>query len=126
MQKVKEFYEALAKDREMQERAQTMDSEKAVSEDDALAAVLQFAGKEGYDFTAEELKEYTEGQKAVQLTDEELEQVAAGEIDPYGYGCFCLAGGGGKFPDGTCVCVIGGCGKDGGKVVMNCALFGNS
>lgn len=126
MQKVKEFYEALAKDREMQERAQVMGDEKPASEDDALAAVLEFAGKEGYNFTAEALKEYLESQKAVQLTDEELEQVAAGGISPDGYGCFCLVGGGGKNVNGSCVCVIGGCGKDDGKVVMNCALCGDS
>lgn len=125
MQKVKEFYEALAKDKEMQERAQAMDGEKPENEEEALAAVVEFAKEEGYDFTAEELGEYMESRKVEQLTDEELEQVAAGIVVD-GWGCFCLMGGGGKFPKGSCVCVVGGSGRDDGRVTMNCAIVGDS
>lgn len=78
MKNIKEFYEALANDKEMQERAKAMNSEKPENEEAALAAVVEFAEKEGYDFTADQLKTYVEEQKTKELTDEELEQAAGG------------------------------------------------
>ena len=126
MEKAKQFYEALAYDAGMKERAAKLAETGGEQPDKAAAtaAILAFAKAEGYDFTAEELAAYAETlpkpQAGTELTDDELNAVAGGAE---GYLtrcwdelCFCVVGGGGthdsfygcKTGKITCACVLGG------------------
>ena len=134
MEKVKQFYEALADDAGMKERAAKL-SEAGGEQPDkaaATAAILAFAKAEGYDFTAEELAAYAEAlpkpQGATELTDDEMNAVAGGGASGPNYSrcwdgwCYCTVAGSGKHTGSntynaspgcstggyTCACVIGG------------------
>lgn len=105
MNQIETFYKALAEDKAMQERAQAYNNRKTEkekpAEDECLGLIAEFANTEGYVFSAEELKEYVEQQKATELTDEELEQVSAGA--QIGSEVCRLIG-----ASGRCTCVVGG------------------
>ena len=138
MEKVTQFYEALANDVGMIERAAKLKETFGEQPDKAAVnnAIIAFAKAEGYDFTAEELTVYAEAlpkpQGAAELTDDELEAVAGGissEKECWDI-CFCIIGGGGVHNGGsdncttgkhTCACVIGGGGKACGYTVLVCA-----
>lgn len=105
MENVKRFYEALARDREMQERAKAQNDKTPVSEDAVLAATVEFAKREGYDITAEEIREYLKTNASSELSDNEMAAVTGG-ISAL-KACYCVFGGSGENDD-TCVCVMGG------------------
>jgi predicted ribosomally synthesized peptide with nif11-like leader len=73
MGKVKEFYEALAKDEAMQERVKGLKAAGETTAEAATEAVIAFAKSEGYAFTAGELKDFSK-----ELSDEDLAAVAGG------------------------------------------------
>jgi predicted ribosomally synthesized peptide with nif11-like leader len=76
MSKVSEFYEALAKDKAMQEWAKSLDSAGEEYRKALAGAVIAFAKDEGYTFTAEELKDFM-GSK--DLSEDDLKAVAGGD-----------------------------------------------
>jgi predicted ribosomally synthesized peptide with nif11-like leader len=82
MENAKKFYEALTKDPAMQERAKNLVGEKPANEEAALAAIVEFAAKEGYSFTADKARAYITERKAEaakgEMSDEELANVAGG------------------------------------------------
>jgi predicted ribosomally synthesized peptide with nif11-like leader len=122
METVKKFYETLTTDEAMRARASAL-SEKyqdAQPEAAAIAAeIAAFAKAEGFVFTADDLAAYakTEGRE---LSDDQLAAVVGGVYNPST--CLCFMGGGGKDPETgrTCACVLGGGGKkdkDGNRLV---------
>ena len=117
MEKVKLFYEALANDAGMKERAAKLTETFGEQPDKAAVnnAVIAFAKAEGYDFTAEELAAYAEvlpkPQAATELTDDELNAVAGGELDWAANTSYCW--------DGKCICVLGGGGVHTGDCMSN-------
>ncbi len=79
MSKVKEFYDAMAKDEAMQGRAKKAVGDQRADKDAAVAKLVDFAGKEGYSFTADEMKEYLSAQKkSGEIGDDVLGKVAGG------------------------------------------------
>ena len=147
MEKVKQFYEALANDAGMKERAAKLAETggEQPGQAAATAAILAFAKAEGYDFTAQELAAYAETlpkpQGGTELTDDEMNAVAGGSganyTDCWSDNCTCFVAGGGhhlscerKVDDcGTggydCACVVGGGGKkcNKGKCLV-CPIYG--
>ena len=126
MENVKKFYDALARDKGVKERAAAL-SEKykgeQPNEDIVKAELLSFAKAEGYEFTADEYEAYSKQAKPV--SDETAEIAAGGAFNPNN--CFCAVGGGGKDPEtgNTCACVIGGGGKmDNEGKVLHCIAAG--
>ncbi|MEL7622574.1 MAG: Nif11-like leader peptide family RiPP precursor [Clostridiales bacterium] len=121
MENIKKFYEALAQDKAMQERAKVLNDTKPGEEAEAFAAIVAFAAQEGYSFTTAELAEYNKAQSK-ELSDDELEAVAGGAtcvcvfVGSGGNGlmCACVVGGVGdnKTKKTVCVCPIGGGGTD--------------
>jgi predicted ribosomally synthesized peptide with nif11-like leader len=118
MENVKKFYDALANDDALRERANALNEKykDAKPEEAALTAdLIAFAKAEGYSFTAEDLKTYVNSVPQP-LDDDELEAVAGGaSSDTGGCGCAFGGGGGGKMDnDDTwgCACVIYGQGGD--------------
>ena len=110
MENVKKFYDALSNDKAMQERASALNKEGETPDEAAVrATVIAFAKAEGYDFTEADLEAYAH--TARPLTDESLDAAAGGAFDPGT--CLCVVGGGGKDPvtGNTCACVLGGAGK---------------
>jgi predicted ribosomally synthesized peptide with nif11-like leader len=85
MENVKKFYETLAADTEMQERAKTLNDSKPDNEEAILTAIIGFAAKEGYTLTANEIKAYHEANAKIELPDDELDAAAGGE----GLSCIC-------------------------------------
>jgi predicted ribosomally synthesized peptide with nif11-like leader len=79
MSKVAEFYEALAKDKAMQERAKSLDSAGEEYRKALAEAIIAFAKKEGYTFTEEELKDFLDSKA---LSDGDLKAVAGGGYRP--------------------------------------------
>ena len=146
MEKVKQFYEALANDAGMKERAAKLTETFGEQPDQAAAnaAILAFAKAEGYDFTVEELTAYAEAlpkpQAGTELNDDELNAVAGGGFDdsaPICWDlCICSIGGGGNHSGfchsngcttgkHTCACVVGGGGKKCSKgTFLACAIIG--
>jgi predicted ribosomally synthesized peptide with nif11-like leader len=125
MEKVKEFYDALASDEALRKRAEALNEKlgEQSGEDEAKAEIIAFAKAEGYDFTAEELDAYAKQAKA--LSDDELETVAGGAYNPND--CFCAVGGGGKdsATGRTCACPwIGGGKPDDDGRGLACAWAG--
>jgi hypothetical protein len=112
--KVKEFYEALAKDKAMQERAEAVFAKHKDSQPDEDAAwsdLAGFAQAEGFEVTAEELAAYKK-EHGRQLTDEELATVAAGTLmDDY---CVCIQVGTGITTQKWCGCAYIGYGNGSG------------
>jgi predicted ribosomally synthesized peptide with nif11-like leader len=78
METVKKFYEALGKDKQMQERAERLDIGKSPDKETAMAALIKFAAKEGYSFTSEEIAAYFANQPVKEVADAALEGVAGG------------------------------------------------
>jgi predicted ribosomally synthesized peptide with nif11-like leader len=109
MSKVTEFYEALAKDEAMQERAKGLSVVGETTVESAAEAVVAFAKGEGYSFTAGELKDSSK-----ELSDEELAAVAGGASG------ICVLGG----HVGDCVCVLVGHSKYQGQRFY-CLGYGN-
>ena len=141
MEKVKKFYDALAKDEGMQARLAKL-SEKyegaQPSADAAAADLIEFATSEGHAFTKQELDAFGESVKkdgVSELCDDELEAVAGGnavqECGPrcWHHECVCVFGGGGNHGDPriTCACVFGGGGKkcSTGRTLV-CPLIGGT
>ncbi|MCL2249250.1 MAG: Nif11-like leader peptide family natural product precursor [Oscillospiraceae bacterium] len=105
MTNVQKFYEALAKDKTLQEKAQKLNEkygDEKLPECEVLAESVRFAESEGYSFTIAELEEYMKAKKSEmggEVDESELEAVAGGFVhqpkDISG-GCVCYwAGGGG-------------------------------
>jgi len=127
---IKLFYEALAKDKALQEKAKAIGKkyEGQKTDDDKVKEIYQqelvpLARQAGYEFTLAELKEYAqESQKPGmrEVSEEELAGVAGGN-------CACVLGGGGDLDGGKvdCVCGVGGGGgtKDSGSWCV-CAVYG--
>jgi len=118
MDKVIEFFDALAKDDAMKERALMANEKYADIElpDEAAAAadIVAFAQAEGYSFTADDFKAYMEKTESEprEVSDEELAAVAGGAYSAKS--CFCaIVGGGESITYGekiSCVCVAIGVG----------------
>ncbi|MCL2249258.1 MAG: Nif11-like leader peptide family natural product precursor [Oscillospiraceae bacterium] len=119
MDNIINFYEALAKDKELQGRAQKLNEKydkNKPSEEEMLAEATEFAKAEGFSFTSAELKAYNDKRKAEspeELGTEELEAVVGGGLfgkpdDLHGK-CICAfaGGGGGRHTEGS---VAWGCG----------------
>jgi predicted ribosomally synthesized peptide with nif11-like leader len=119
MGKAREFYEALAKDEAMQERAKglkvTAETTGEAAVEAAIEAAVAFAQSEGYTFTPGELKDFSK-----ELSDQELAAVAGGyDIDTKMDICFL----GGNVAN--CVCpFIGYSSFDG--LTFVCVGFGQS
>ncbi|MDR1148466.1 MAG: Nif11-like leader peptide family RiPP precursor [Spirochaetaceae bacterium] len=75
MSRAAEFYEALAKDKAMRERAKSLDSAGEEYKKALAGAVVAFAKEEGYSFTEEELKDFMDSKE---LSDGDLKAVAGG------------------------------------------------
>jgi predicted ribosomally synthesized peptide with nif11-like leader len=75
MSKVTEFYEAYSKDEAMQERASALKGSGEEGGKIAVEAIVAFAKREGYSFTAEELEDSINSKE---LSEEELKAVAGG------------------------------------------------
>jgi len=126
MENVKKFYDALANDKGLKDRAAAL-SEKykgeQPNEDIVKAELLSFAKSEGYEFTADEFDAYSKQAKPV--SDETAEIATGGAFNPNN--CFCVVGGGGKDPvsGNTCACILIGTGyNDENKNCLNCELAG--
>ena len=126
MENVKKFYDALANDKGLKERAAALNEKykgEQPNEDIVKAELLSFAKAEGYEFTANEFDAYSKQAKPV---SDETAELAAGGLHNYDL-CFCAAGGGGKDPDTgiVCACVLGGGGKkDARGQYLQCILLG--
>ena len=111
MDNVKKFYEALANDKAMQERASALNKENEKPDDAAAsAAIVTFAQAEGFSFTEADLNAYTK--QAKPLADDSLDAVAGGTA-----GCGCALGGGGGGTDSNgdtvgCACALVGVGTN--------------
>ena len=80
------------------------------------ATLIEIAKELGIDLTEADF-----AQQAIELSDDELDAVAGGNI------CACAMGGGGSAggKDAVCVCVIGGGGESkGGSARCGCVLCG--
>jgi predicted ribosomally synthesized peptide with nif11-like leader len=80
MENAKKFYEALARDTAMQERAKKLidEKQKQANDEAAQAAIVNFAAKEGYSCTAAELMDYSR-----ELSEDSLSEVAGGKPTYY-------------------------------------------
>jgi len=118
---IKLFYEALAKDKALQEKVNVI-SQKYVEQKTGDIQAEEIYNKElvplakeaGYDFSLAEFKEYAEETKKPgmrEVSEEELAGVAGGN-------CVCFLGGGGTLFGNTCACVIGGGGSGGGRTCV--------
>jgi len=128
---VKLFYEALAKDKALQEKAiaigKKYESQKL---DDAKTnfiyqqELVPLAKDAGYDFTLAELQEYASEIKKPgmrEVSEEELTAVAGGQA------CACAVPGFGGITDTDMACICAGIGSgnfDGGKVDCVCVIGG--
>ena len=126
MENVKKFYDVLANDKGVQERAAALSEKykgKQPSEDVVKAELLSFAKAEGYEFTADEFDAYSK--QAQPVSDEIADKAAGGAYDD-GV-CFCAIGGGGKdsVTGNVCACVFVGTGKaDEQGDYLDCKLAG--
>jgi predicted ribosomally synthesized peptide with nif11-like leader len=134
---VKLFYEALGKDKALQEKSRAIGKKYEGQKQDDVQSNLIYqeelvplAKEAGYDFTLAELKEYAqecEKSGMREVSEEELAAVAGGKCcvcalvgvgniisqggDPYGdQVCNCIGYGSGNWAGGgvNCVCVLGG------------------
>jgi hypothetical protein len=125
---VKLFYEALARDKALQEKSMAIARKYEGQKLDEIQTeviyqkeLIPLAKLAGFSFTLAELKAYAaeSGKSAMrELSEEELVNVTGG-------GCGCAIGGGGNLDGATCACVFGGGGKNSwtGDVCM-CPLLG--
>ena len=124
MENVRKFYEALARDVAMQERAKVLNEQHGgmkVPEVTIREDIIAFARAEGYKITARELGEYRSW--AHPLTYEELGTVAGG-----GGGCACFYSGSGSGTDRAgdafvCECCAYGPGGGEGDEQSMCVCF---
>lgn len=102
---VQRFYESMAKDEALQKKFMVLNEIPAEAQnDDAITGqFIALAREAGFDFTPEELKEYSESQKGA-LSNEELAAVTGG-IEGNMIECICAVGGGGSGYHCTCACV---------------------
>ena len=110
MENVKKFYDALADDEAMRERANALSAKHEETKPDkaALAAdLVAFAKAEGFDFSEKDLAEYAD--QPYPIDDDELDAVAGGVKDTST--CACALGGGGTISGVTCACVVVGAGE---------------
>jgi len=121
MEKVKQFYEALANDEKMKEKAMELNKKHSGEQPDEVAVtaeIIAFAAAEGYVFTAEEYAAFVQHLKSgsTELSDDELESVAGGFFAhkdfPCWNNCLCVVGGAGQHsnPRLTCACAAAGYG----------------
>lgn len=115
---VQRFFEMLTHDKSLREKLSPLQEKYGKKrpesvesqEKSALNDIVLLAGKAGFDFTPDELKDYSLRMKngsSDQLTDDELEAVSGAGS------CYCLIGGGGRLGDETtCACVGFGLGND--------------
>jgi len=128
---VKLFYDALTKDKGLQEKAKAIGQKYAGQRPDKAQTELIYqkelvplAREAGFDFTAAEIKEYAEETKQTairELSEEELTAVAGGSP------CACVLIGGGSFGSDGMIC--GGWGHisgtyDGREYFCLCAVGG--
>ena len=124
MENVKKFYDALANDKAMQERASALNKEgEKPDKAAARTAIVAFAKAEGYSFTEADLDAYAK--QAKPLTDENLDAAAGGSA---GCGCAGVGGGGGTDKNGStvgCACVAAGFGTNShGDDICDCYAIG--
>jgi len=138
MDTVKRFFDAVANDEGLRERANAMSGKyKGEKPDEAAvkAELLSFAKSEGYDFTESELDAFTDRRRR-ELNDDELDAVAGGASVGFehtltktgGCGCVVLGGGGGTTIDDTtwgCGCAGYGQGGDAVKYHNICMCVGS-
>lgn len=135
MKNVKNFFEALASDMALQEKAMALNEKYKGQESDAAAMeklaaeeLVSFAAEAGFPFTMEEFKAYREQSNAPQkLSDDEMDAVVGGGTG--GCGCVLAGGGGGDDDEGDtfgCACVAYGQGGDAKNdhMVCICAVGG--
>jgi hypothetical protein len=125
---VKLFYEALARDKALQEKFKAISKKyEGQKPDDAQTdliyrkELLPLGREAGFNFTLAELKGYVAEAKAPvirELSEEELTAVAGGNE------CTCVAGGGGGLHGYTCGCVIAGFGGPSSDYICKCGFFG--
>ena len=111
MENVKKFFDALANDKGLQEKAMKVNAkykDDQLSDDKAKAELISFAKAEGYEFTMADYDAYSK--KAQPVSDEIAETAAGGAYKQKD--CFCVVGGGGKDKDTgrVCACVVSGLG----------------
>jgi sulfatase maturation enzyme AslB (radical SAM superfamily) len=87
LETIKQFYEALGKDTQMQGRMKELDFGNPQDKETAMAVLINFAAREGYSFTAEEAAAYIENRHKGEVTDEELEGIAGAGSGIYDPGC---------------------------------------
>jgi hypothetical protein len=114
IENVQRFYETLAKDSHLREKISILQEKYGKKrtestegdENSALNDIVLLAGETGFDFTPEELRDYSQKLKSEssnQLTEEELDAVSGA---------------------GSCYCWVGGGGREDGTTICACALFG--
>lgn len=109
---VQRFYEALTQDEELQKKFMVLNEipAEAQKEDIIASRLIPLAKESGFDFTLEELKEYSQTQKKP-LSNEELAAVTGGKLEGNMIECICVIGGGGSGYHCTCACVAYGQGN---------------
>ena len=117
MESVGKFYEALSRDEAMRSRLSALDGKYQGAQPEAAtiaAEIVAFAKAEGFAFTVDDLSAYAETE-GKELSDEQLEGIVGGLYDRNT--CVCMVGGGGKDPETghTCACVLGGGGRQDNK-----------
>jgi len=132
MDTVKRFFDAIANDKGLRERASALSGKHKPDEAAVKAELLSFAKSEGYDFTESELDAFTDRQRR-ELNDDELDAVAGG-YDPAQAksgccNCFLGGAGGGTTRDDNlwgCACVIAGYGGDAREYhqICECGFLG--
>ena len=117
MEAIKKFYEALSKDEAMREKLSALNEKYQNAQPDlakAAAEIVAFAESEGFTFTVDDLSAYAEIESK-KITDEQLEGIVGGLFDRNT--CVCMVGGGGKDQETghTCACILGGGGRQDNK-----------
>lgn len=122
---VGKFYEELAKNAELQEKIkqaeENYDGDTADKDLAVNTIIIPLAKEHGFDFTAQELREYEKEQmQAHNLSEEELENVSGG-----GAGCFLI----GFSSEGNACMTVGFATKKGfskviGGGLYSCVYFG--
>ena len=113
---VKLFYEALARDKALQEKSVAIGKKYAGQKLDEAQTnsiyqqeLVPLARDAGYEFTLAELQEYGAANEKAgmrEVSEEELAAVAGGS-------CVCVIGGSGKTDSGNCGCMFAGEGGGG-------------
>jgi len=117
MDAVKKFYEALSKDEAMRAKLSALNEKYPNAQPEfaeAAEEIVAFAKAEGFAFTVDDLSAYAESE-GKEITEEQLAGVVGGLYDRNT--CVCMVGGGGKDPETghTCACVLGGGGRQDNK-----------